>query len=64
MHDRQLFESFGNKEAAAETVRGVLERYLSFERPFASSIEEKQPYDQLLLKLISQGQEDLEKAGG
>lgn len=45
-------------------MRGVLERYLSFERPFASSIEEKQPYDQLLLKLISQGQEDLEKAGG
>ena len=36
---QQLFASFANRAAAAETVRGVLEKYLSFERPFAQSIQ-------------------------
>lgn len=103
-----MFEGFANHQAAAETVRGVLEKYLSNERPFAASIDKKslgsrhdsrglmvvqymfmsfsdqqqiktpayqkpwrfredlqqlrQPYDQLLLEIINQGKEDLEKA--
>ena len=36
-----MFESFANHQAAAETVRGVLEKYLSNERPFAASIDKK-----------------------
>ena len=35
---QKLFASFANRSAAAETVRGVLEKYLSYERPFAQSI--------------------------
>ncbi|CAE7456744.1 ACC1, partial [Symbiodinium pilosum] len=54
-----MFASFANREAATETVRG--EKYLSNERPFAASIETKQPYDKLLLDLINQGKESLEK---
>ena len=38
---RKMFETFANHETAAETVRGVLEKYLSNERAFASSIEKK-----------------------
>ena len=38
---RKMFEGFANHQAAAETVRGVLEKYLSNERPFAASIEKK-----------------------
>ncbi|CAE7605731.1 ACC1 [Symbiodinium natans] len=57
----QLFASFANRDAAAETVRGVLEKYLSNERPFAASIDQKQPYDKLLLDLINQGKDSLEK---
>ena len=38
---RKMFEGFANHQAAAETVRGVLEKYLSNERPFAGSIEKK-----------------------
>jgi len=58
---QKMFETFANHETAAETVRGVLEKYLSNERAFASSIEKKQPYDQLLLEIINQGKDDLEK---
>ena len=36
-----MFEGFANHQAAAETVRGVLEKYLSNERPFAASIDKK-----------------------
>lgn len=57
----QMFAGFANHEAAAETVRGVLEKYLSNERPFAASIPKKQPYDKLLLELIGEGKESLEK---
>ncbi|CAE7840236.1 unnamed protein product, partial [Symbiodinium necroappetens] len=57
----QVFSGFANREAAAETVRGVLEKYLSNERPFAASIQNKQPYDKLLLDLINEGKESLEK---
>ncbi len=38
---RKMFETFANHETAAETVRGVLEKYLSNERAFASSIDKK-----------------------
>ena len=38
---RKMFASIANNEVAAETVRGVLEKYLSNERPFAASIEKK-----------------------
>jgi hypothetical protein len=38
---RKMFEGFANHQAAAETVRGVLEKYLSNERPFAASIDKK-----------------------
>lgn len=58
---QKMFASFANNEVAAETVRGVLEKYLSNERPFAASIEKKQPYDQLLLELINEGKDDLQK---
>ncbi|CAK9065571.1 Acetyl-CoA carboxylase 2 [Includes: Biotin carboxylase] [Durusdinium trenchii] len=61
MLDEKMFASFANNEVAAETVRGVLEKYLSNERPFAASIEKKQPYDQLLLELINEGKDDLQK---
>eukprot|EP00438_Fugacium_kawagutii_P004907 Skav229220 [mRNA] locus=scaffold2439:167262:171967:+ [translate_table: standard] len=37
----KMFEGFANHQAAAETVRGVLEKYLSNERPFATSIDKK-----------------------
>ncbi|OLP76680.1 Acetyl-CoA carboxylase, partial [Symbiodinium microadriaticum] len=37
------------------------EKYLSNERPFATSIEKKQPYDKLLLDLINQGKDSMEK---
>ncbi|CAE7222177.1 ACC2, partial [Symbiodinium necroappetens] len=57
----QMFASFANREAASETVRGVLEKYLSNERPFAASIEKKQPYDKLLLDLINEGKDSMEK---
>eukprot|EP00438_Fugacium_kawagutii_P004903 Skav229216 [mRNA] locus=scaffold2439:123806:138301:+ [translate_table: standard] len=57
----KMFEGFASHQAAAETVRGVLEKYLSNERPFAASIDKKQPYDQLLLEIINQGKDDLEK---
>eukprot|EP00434_Breviolum_minutum_P044305 symbB.v1.2.039556.t2/scaffold6638.1/size16554/1 len=40
----RMFAGFANREAAAETVRGVLEKYLYNERPFAASILKKQPY--------------------
>ena len=58
---QQMFASFANREAASETVRGVLEKYLSNERPFAASIEKKQPYDKLLLDLINEGKDSMEK---
>eukprot|EP00913_Durusdinium_trenchii_P026153 g24535.t1 len=48
-------------ETDASKVRGVLEKYLSNERPFAASIPKKQPYDKLLLELIGEGKESLEK---
>ncbi|CAJ1437758.1 unnamed protein product, partial [Effrenium voratum] len=58
---QRMFSGFANRQAAAETVRGMLEKYLSNERPFASSIQKKQPYDKLLLELIGEGKESLEK---
>eukprot|EP00438_Fugacium_kawagutii_P012883 Skav227072 [mRNA] locus=scaffold4434:1758:15971:+ [translate_table: standard] len=58
---QKMFEGFASHQAAAETVRGVLEKYLSNERPFAASIDKKQPYDQLLMEIINQGKDDLEK---
>ncbi|CAK9065853.1 Acetyl-CoA carboxylase (ACC) [Includes: Biotin carboxylase], partial [Durusdinium trenchii] len=61
LDEQKMFASFANNEVAAETVRGVLEKYLSNERPFAASIEKKQPYDQLLLELINEGKDDLQK---
>jgi len=56
-----MFEGFANPESAAESVQGILEKYLSNERPFAASIQKKQPYDELLLELIGEGKENLEK---
>ena len=46
---RKMFEGFANHQAAAETVRGVLEKYLSNERPFAASIDKKSLGDSSLL---------------
>eukprot|EP00439_Symbiodinium_sp_Y106_P031696 s1171_g3.t2 len=60
----QVFSGFANREAAAETVRGVLEKYLSNERPFAASIQplaSENFADKLLLDLINEGKESLEK---
>eukprot|EP00930_Biecheleria_cincta_P038398 TRINITY_DN26381_c0_g2_i1.p1 TRINITY_DN26381_c0_g2~~TRINITY_DN26381_c0_g2_i1.p1 ORF type:complete len:2142 (-),score=492.71 TRINITY_DN26381_c0_g2_i1:106-6303(-) len=57
----RLFEGFANRESAADSVRGLVEKYLSVERPFAKSIELKQPYDKLLLDLMAEGKDDLEK---
>lgn len=57
----QMFQQFPNREGAEESVRGLLEKYLVNERPFATSISNKQPYDELLRELISEGKDSLEK---
>mmetsp|Transcript_87993 Transcript_87993/g.156027 ORF Transcript_87993/g.156027 Transcript_87993/m.156027 type:complete len:2134 (-) Transcript_87993:174-6575(-) len=57
----QMFQGFANQEVAAQSVRGLLEKYLSNERPFAASILRKQPYDKLLLDLINEGKDALDK---
>ncbi|CAE8694554.1 unnamed protein product, partial [Polarella glacialis] len=57
----KMFKSFASREKSAGSVRGLLEKYLSNERAFAASILAKQPYDKLLLDLIAEGKDSLEK---